>query len=166
MKVGMIVKVRTIKLLVGIVGAVVPAVAAVRAPTVAAATVAMTAVMVVVMAMKVVVVVVVVGAGVIVAGVGATVLVHRSVGRRRSGRGSSRIALLPQLLGAVPQHARLLGRPFSADLLGPHAGVAAAELQQLLVRARLDNLAIVQAKDLIGVRDGGQAVPRMGKDQG
>jgi uncharacterized protein YqgC (DUF456 family) len=154
MKVGMVVIMMIKVLLVGIVGAVVPAAAAVRAPTVAAAAIAMTAVMVVVMAMMVVVVVVVVGAGVIVAGVGATVLVHCSVSRRRS-RGSSRIALLSELLGAVLQHARLLGRSFGADLLGPHAGVAAAELQQLLVRARLDDLAVVQAKDLVGVRDGG-----------
>lgn len=77
---------------------------------------------------------------------------HAGVPRCRLGRSMAR-RLLEQL------KTRAAGGTGGLGLLLPHRRVVSVQCDELLVRAPLDDLALVQDDDLVGVRDGGKAVP-------
>ena len=62
--------------------------------------------------------------------------------------------LFAQHLGAVFKDAGFFGGSLGADLLAPHAGVAAFAVDQVRMRACFDHLAVVQDEDLVGGGDG------------
>lgn len=76
---------------------------------------------------------------------------HAGVSRRRLGCPVAR-RLLEQLKTCS------VGGTGGLGLLLPHRRVVPVERDELLVRAPLDDLALVQDDDLVGVRDGGKTV--------
>ena len=66
--------------------------------------------------------------------------------------------LILEFVGSFDEHARLLSRLLSTDLLVPHVVVAALLCEELVVCTALGDHALVEDEDLVGVGDCGETV--------